>query len=51
LTRAAYLAVQTVESLTHRFAAHPAPGLSRHAFAAELVALLSAYLTSEADQS
>jgi AcrR family transcriptional regulator len=51
LTRAAYLAVQTVESLTHRFATHPAPALSRHAFAAELVALLSAYLTSATDQS
>jgi len=50
LARAAYLAVQTVESLTHRFATHPAHGLSRHAFAAELVVLLSAYLTSEADE-
>ena len=48
LARAAYLAVQTVESLTHRFAAHPGHGLSRRAFAAELVAMLSAYLTSEA---
>ena len=50
LARAAHLAVQTVESLTHRFATHPAPGLPRQAFAAELVALLSAYLTSEAGQ-
>ena len=51
LGRAAYIAVQTVESLTHRFAAHPDQGLPRRAFAAELVAMLSAYLAGEADGS
>lgn len=48
LGRAAYLVVQAVESLTHRFAAHPEHGLPRRAFAAELVAMLGAYLTSDA---
>ncbi len=46
LARAAYLMVQTVETLTHRFAAHPEHGLSRRAFATELVTMLGAYLTS-----
>jgi AcrR family transcriptional regulator len=44
LDRAALLVVQAVESLTHRFAAHPGEGLSRRAFAAELAAMLEAYL-------
>ena len=47
LARAAYVAVQTVESLTHRFAAHPDQGLSRRALAAELVAMLRAYLAAQ----
>jgi AcrR family transcriptional regulator len=51
LARAAHLAVQTVESLTHRFAAHPDHELPRRAFASELVAMLTAYLASEADPS
>lgn len=46
LEQAAILAVQTVESLTHRFAAHPEQWPSRRAFATELVALLEAYLTT-----
>ncbi len=46
VARAAYLMVQTVETLTHRFAAHPEHGLSRRAFATELVTMLGAYLTS-----
>jgi AcrR family transcriptional regulator len=49
LGRAALLVVQTVESLTHRFAAHPGQGLSRRAFAAELVAMLEAYLGGAAN--
>ena len=49
LERASHLAVQTVESLTHRFAAHPDQGLSRRAFATELVAMLEAYFASDAD--
>ena len=44
LARAAILVVQTTEALTHRFAAHPDQGLSRRALAAELVAMLEAYL-------
>jgi AcrR family transcriptional regulator len=48
LADAAVIAVQTVESLTHRFAAHPDQGLPREAFATELVAMLEAYLTTEA---
>ena len=47
LGRAAILAVQAVETLTHRFAAHPELGLSRRAFAAELAAMLEAYLTKK----
>jgi len=49
LERASHLAVQTVETLTHRFAAHPDQELSRRAFANELVAMLEAYFTSDAD--
>ncbi len=45
LRRTAYFAVQVVEQLTHQYAAHPPRGLSRPAFASELVALLEAYLT------
>lgn len=45
LERAAYMAVHTVEDLTHRFITHPAPGLSRSTFAGELVAMIEAYLT------
>ncbi|TNF35888.1 MAG: TetR/AcrR family transcriptional regulator [Deltaproteobacteria bacterium] len=45
LAEAAVMAVQTVEHLTHRFAAHPGQGLPRDAFAAELVRMLEAYLT------
>ncbi|MDH5493961.1 MAG: TetR/AcrR family transcriptional regulator [Myxococcales bacterium] len=48
LAEAAVMAVQTVESLTHRFAAHPGQGLPRDAFAAELVGMLEAYLTRAA---
>jgi AcrR family transcriptional regulator len=48
LAHAAVMAVQTVESLTHRFAAHPGQGLPREAFAVELVAMLEAYLTRAA---
>lgn len=44
LERAAWIAVQTVESLTHHFAAHPEQTLSRADFEAELVALVHAYL-------
>ncbi len=49
LEQASHLAVQTVETLTHRFAAHPDQGLSRRAFATELVAMLEAYFASDAD--
>ena len=45
LAHAAVMAVQTAESLTHRFAAHPGHGLPREVFAVELVAMLEAYLT------
>jgi len=48
LADAAVMAVQTVESLTHRFAAHSSQGLPRDAFAAELVGMLEAYLTRAA---
>ncbi len=41
---AAQLLVQTVESLTHRFATHPSRMLSREKFAAELVNMISSYL-------
>ena len=49
LDRAAQLAVQTVETLTHRFASHPDQGLSRRGFANEMVAMLEAYFSSDAD--
>jgi AcrR family transcriptional regulator len=46
LEQAAFLLVQTVESLTHRFAAHPAQQMvSRERFVNELVTMLEAYLT------
>lgn len=44
LERAARLVVQSVEALTHRFAAHPEQGLSREEFSEELVAMLEGYL-------
>lgn len=46
LTAAAYMAVQTVLSLTHRYLAHPPAGLPPQVFAAELVDLVGAYLGS-----
>ncbi len=49
LERAAYMTVQTVEDLTHRFVTHPPPGLSRRAFVNELVAMVEAYLTRQCD--
>ncbi len=46
LEHAGYLVVQAVESLTHRFAAHPHEALiARAAFLDEVVAMLEAYLT------
>lgn len=45
LDRAGFMVVQSAESLTHRFAAHPGQGIARDAFARELVAMLEAYLT------
>jgi AcrR family transcriptional regulator len=46
LDRAGYLVIHTVESLTHRFAAHPEERiLDKDDFVAELVAMLEAYLT------
>jgi AcrR family transcriptional regulator len=48
LEHAGYMIVQTVESLTHRFAAHPEERiLSRASFVEELVAMLEAYLIRE----
>jgi AcrR family transcriptional regulator len=47
LAEAAVMVVQTVESLTHRFAAHPGEGLPHEAFATELVEMIEAYLTRE----
>ncbi len=45
--RAGALLVETVEALTHRFAAHPGQHpVSREEFAAELVSMLTAYLAS-----
>ncbi|MGC4118637.1 MAG: TetR/AcrR family transcriptional regulator [Myxococcales bacterium] len=47
LARSSFLLVQTVESLAHRFVAHPgAGGLERKELVAELVAMLEAYLTA-----
>jgi AcrR family transcriptional regulator len=49
LEQAGHLLVQTVESLTHRFAAHPTEQvLSRQDFLLHLVTMLEAYLTSPA---
>lgn len=46
LERAGVFIVQTVESLTHRFAAHPESQLmDRNLFAKELIAMLEAYLS------
>ncbi len=47
LERAGYVVVQTVESLTHRFAAHPEmQAMPTDAFVEEVVAMLEAYLAS-----
>jgi AcrR family transcriptional regulator len=47
--RIGFLVVQTVESLTHRFAAHPDQQvISRAAFVEEVVTMLFAYLTCPA---
>ena len=47
LEEASFLVVQTVESLTHRYAAHPDEQvLSRPGFVEEIVTMLSAYLTT-----
>ncbi len=49
LEQAGYMVVQTVESLTHRFAAHPQEQLcTREDFVAHLVTMLEAYLTAPA---
>jgi hypothetical protein len=46
LDRAAYFVMHTVESLTHRFAAHPDDQVvTKEDFVAELVTMLVAYLT------
>jgi hypothetical protein len=46
LDRSGYFVIHTVESLTHRFAAHPDEQLvGQEDFVAELVAMLEAYLT------
>ena len=46
LEHAAFLVVQTVESLTHRFAAHPhEQTIPRPGFLNEIVTMLEAYLT------
>jgi AcrR family transcriptional regulator len=48
LDQAGFLVVQTVETLTHRFAAHPDEQfITRTGFADEVVAMLVAYLTCE----
>lgn len=45
LEHAAYVIIHTVESLTHRFAAHPdEPAIHQEALQAELVAMLRGYL-------
>ena len=47
LERAGYMVVQTVESLTHRFAAHPdEQNISRANLIDELVTMLEAYMLS-----
>lgn len=46
LEHAGFMVVQTVESLTHRFAAHPDEQfISRESFVEEVVTMLIAYLT------
>lgn len=46
LERAGFMLVQTVESLTHRFAAHPgASSISRSDLVSEMVAMLQSYLS------
>ncbi len=46
LNRSGYFVIHTVESLTHRFAAHPDEQLiGKNDFVAELVTMLEAYLT------
>jgi AcrR family transcriptional regulator len=48
LDLAGFMLVQTVESLTHRFAAHPdEEGIKRAEFVAELVSMLRSYLSCE----
>jgi AcrR family transcriptional regulator len=48
LEYAGFLVVQTVESLTHRFAAHPNEQfISRHRFIEEVVTMLVSYLTCD----
>jgi AcrR family transcriptional regulator len=50
LEQAGFLVVQTVESLTHRFAAHPDEQLiTRAGFVDEVVTMLEAYLTHVAN--
>jgi AcrR family transcriptional regulator len=47
LVRVGFMVVQTVESLTHRFVAHPdVQVISRESFIEEVVAMLEAYLHS-----
>jgi AcrR family transcriptional regulator len=51
LDRAGFILTQTVESLTHHFAAHPDEGgISRADFVRELVTMLRAYLSSEPER-
>lgn len=48
LERAGHMVVQTVESLTHRFAAHPGSSpMTRAAFVDEVVDMLDSYLDRE----
>jgi hypothetical protein len=48
LDQAGFLVVQTVESLTHRFAAHPDEQfIKRTVFADQVATMLVAYLTCE----
>ena len=49
LDQVAVMVVGVVESLTHRFAAHPDENLSGRAFAVELVRMLESYLTAGDD--
>jgi hypothetical protein len=47
LVRVGFMVVQTVESLTHRFVAHPdVQVISRESFIEEVVIMLEAYLSS-----